>query len=179
LVHVTDLDVFRYHGGPFEPQNWAVPLRAVGWLEHPQPFTTGKVTSTAIPKLKAMVEQTRSAYSQYNFRGTKSCSFCLVAGLPDPGPIWSQENVFVPSAGVVFVAPGGIVHYIEAHSYLPPHEFVEAVLQCPDCRSIEYREALSVANGGIEPPIETAEEFRMRIHQQAAAAKLAREREKS
>jgi hypothetical protein len=179
LVHVADLDVFRYHSGPFEPQNWAVPLRAVGWLEHPQPFTTGNITSSVISKLKAIVEQTRSAYSQYTFRGVKSCSFCLFAGLSEPGPIWSQENIFVPGAGVVYVSPGGIVHYIESHSYLPAHEFVEAVLRCPDCRSNEYRTALCIANGGIEPPMETSEEFSLRIHQQAAAAKVARERQKS
>ncbi len=53
-MHVADLDVFRYHDGPFEPQNWAVPLRAVGWLEHPEPFTTGKLTSVVTSKLKAM-----------------------------------------------------------------------------------------------------------------------------
>lgn len=178
MAHVPDLDVFRYHNGPFEPKNWAVPLIAVGWLEHPQSFTTGNVTSSVISKLKGMVEQTRLAYSQYTFRGGKSCSFCLFAGLSDPGPIWSQENIFVPGTGVVYVAPGGIVHYVEAHSYLPPREFVEAVLRCPDCRSNEYRTALCVANGGIKPPMETHEEFSLRFHEQAAAAILARERRK-
>jgi hypothetical protein len=131
LVLVADLTVFRYHNGPFDPQNWAVPLRAVGWLEHPYPFSRGNVAAAVVSKLKAMVEQTRSTYTQYTFRGTKSCSLCIAANLPDPGPIWSQENILVPGAGVVYVAPGGIVHYVESHSYLPPDEFVEAVLDAP------------------------------------------------
>jgi len=154
MVYIADLDVCRYHGGPFDPDNWSVSLRAVGWLEHPQPFTSGAVKSTVTSKLKAIADQTRAAYPQYCFRGVMSCSLCLFAGLPSPGPIWSQENIFVPGSGVVYVAPGGITHYIEAHSYLPPPEFVEAVLRCPDCGSVEYREALRSANNGIEPPLE-------------------------
>jgi hypothetical protein len=102
-VHVLDLNVVRYHSGPFDPANWSVPLRAVGWLEHPNPFPRGNVESEVISKLKQMVEQTRSSYRQYSFRGVKSCSFCLSAGLPDPGPIWSQENVIVPGDAVVYL----------------------------------------------------------------------------
>jgi hypothetical protein len=100
-------------------QRAALLLRAVGWLEHPQPFTSGDVKSTVTSKLKAIADQTRAAYPQYCFRGVVSCSLCLFAGLPSPGPIWSQENIFVPGTGVVYVAPSGITHYIEAHSYPP------------------------------------------------------------
>ena len=112
-----------------------------------------------------MVEQVRVAYSHYGFRGVKDCSLCLAAHLPSPGPIWSQENIFVPSSDVVYVVPGGIVHYIVAHSYLPPAEFVEAVLQCPDLRSDEYQDALRAANQGSAPPLESHQSFRARISQ--------------
>lgn len=61
-MHIADLDFCRYGRGPFDADNWSVPLRAVGWLEHPRPFTSGTATSTMISKLKAMVEQARSAY---------------------------------------------------------------------------------------------------------------------
>ena len=154
MVLVADLTVFRYHNGPFDPQNWAVPLQAVGWLEHPHQFATGNVGTAVISKLKAMVEQTRSTYPQNNFRGVKSCSLCIAANLPDPGPIWSQENIFVPGVGVVYVSPGGIPHYVETHLYLPPVDFLEAVSKCPNCGSNEYREALRSANRGNEPPLE-------------------------
>lgn len=153
MVYIPDLDACRYFLGPFDRANWSVPLGAVGWLEHPHPFTSGTVARTVISKLEAMVEQARSAYSFSSFMGVMSCSICLFAGLPSPGPVWSQENIFVPGRGIVYVAPGGIVHYIQAHSYLPPSEFVEAVLQCPDLGTNEYREALRLANHGIEPPL--------------------------
>ena len=110
-----------------------------------------------------MVAQTREAYSQYCFRGGKDCSLCVANSLPPPGPIWSQENVFVPGSGVVYVAPGGIPHYIEVHAYLPPLEFVDAVLLCPDCGTSEYRLALRTANRGNPEPLEDHETYRRKF----------------
>jgi hypothetical protein len=132
-------------------------------LEYPNVFSRGAVEGWFVPKLKTMVEQVRSAYPHYGFRGVMFCSFCGAAGATSPGPTWSQENIFVPGVGVVYVAPGGIVHYVEAHSYLPPTEFVEAVLRCPDLRSSEYREALCRANMGNEAPLESHEAFSLRV----------------
>ena len=162
-MHIPDLELVKYHNGAFDADNWPVPLRAVGWLEHPQRFASGVVPTAAIIKLKSIVEQMRAAYPHYGFRGVKDCSLCLAAGLPSPGPIWSQENIFVPGACEVYVAPGGIIHYIEAHSYLPPTQFLESVSTCPDCRSNEYQEALRSANKGVEPPLESHQSFSLRI----------------
>lgn|SRR5262249_9753796 len=153
-MHTRDLDLCRYHTGPFDADNWSVPLRAIGWLEHPHHFNAGPTPSGLIPRLQLLVKQTRDAYSHYIFRGGMSCSICESVGLHSPGPIWSQENIFVPGDGVVYVAPGGIVHYVEAHSYLPPKEFLDAVLRCPDCNSSEFRNALCAANAGTVPPFQ-------------------------
>jgi len=65
---------------------------------------------------------------------------------------WSQENLFVPGTEEVFVTPGGVLHYIEDHSYLPPASFLLAVSRCPDVDSIGYRQALRQANAGVHPP---------------------------
>ena len=51
-------------------------------------------------------------------------------------------NLYVPTNQVVYVAPSMIVHYIDAHSYLPPTEFCDAVMLCPAMRSMEYRKAM-------------------------------------
>jgi hypothetical protein len=153
-MYIADLDICRYHGGPFDPANWSVPLRAVGWLEHPNVFSTGLAPVALVPKLKEIVKQSREAYAQYCFRGIQRCSLCVANNLKSPGPIWSQENIFVPGLDVVYLAPGGIPHYLEAHSYLPPLEFVEAVLLCPDCRTDQYRLRLRAANHGFAPPLQ-------------------------
>jgi hypothetical protein len=163
MAHYVDLSLCTYHSGPFDSANWSVPLRAIGWLQHPHLYMHGTVPNDVLPKLKSLVEQVRSAYSQYLFRGGMTCSLCEDAGLEGPGPIWSQENVFVASKGVVFVAPGGVVHYIEVHSYLPPPEFIGAVLNCPVPGSRKYCEALRSANLGTDPPLETYDAFMFRV----------------
>jgi hypothetical protein len=154
-MYFQDLDICTYHAGPFDGENWTVPLLTVGWLEYPHEFSSGNSPIGLVFRLKQMVEQTSSAYPHYTFRGVAYCSHCVSAQLKSPGPIWSQENIFVPGNDVVYVAPGGIVHYIEAHSYLPPVDFIEPVLRCPDLQSDEYRDALRRANAGVEPPLKT------------------------
>jgi hypothetical protein len=150
-MYIPDLELCRYARGAFSADNWAVPLRAVGWLDHPHAFTGGNVSNRLTARLEIMVEQSRTLY--FAFMGVQDCSLCIARGRVPPGPGWSQENIFVPGKHVVYVAPGGIVHYIEAHSYLPPAEFVKAVFACPEVASDEYSEALRSANGGAEPPL--------------------------
>jgi hypothetical protein len=59
----------------------------------------------------------------------------------------------VPGVDSVYVAPGGVVHYVESHSYLPPFEFIQAALRCPDYGSPEFQESLRKSNGGNAPPL--------------------------
>ncbi|NNB86422.1 hypothetical protein HJC10_33875 [Corallococcus exiguus] len=42
----------------------------------------------------------------------------------------------------MFIAPTMIVHYIDAHEYVPPMEFQEAALKCPEMRSMAYLKAI-------------------------------------
>jgi hypothetical protein len=153
-MYIPDLELCRYHPGPLDADNWGVPLRAVGWLEHPRHFSQGVPPASLVPKLTSLVGQMVRAFPQYRFRGVKTCSICEALGLTSPGPVWSQENLIVPGSGEVYAAPGGIVHYVEAHSYSPPERFVRAVLVCPDCDSPDYWRSLRNANSDIEPPVE-------------------------
>ncbi len=58
-------------------------------------------------------------------------------------------RVLVGSGGVrvlrplVYVAPELIVHYIEAHGYRPPDEFIQAVLRCPPQDSPAFHKRMS------------------------------------
>ena len=153
-MHYEDLELCTYERGPFHADSWAVPLRAIGWLEHPKPFRRGRTPPQFVLKLEECVVGARTAYGQYGFLGTYTCSLCSAGGRRSPGPVWSQENIFVPGVGEVFIAPGGIVHYAEAHSYLPPQVFIDAVMHCCDYGSLAYCEALQMANAGKDPPLE-------------------------
>ena len=50
--------------------------------------------------------------------------------------------LIIPSATYVYVAPDLVVHYVEAHQYAPPPEFVAAVLACPEQSSDAYVDML-------------------------------------
>lgn len=175
-MHFHDLDICSYHPGPFDSGNWAVPLRAVGWLEHPRSFPTGTSGAEVLKRLRQLIAQTRKEFPHYSFRGTKTCSLCEASGTPAPGPVWSQENLWVPGEGEVYLAPGGIMHYIETHYYLPPESFIEGLLKCPDCDRPAYLDALTEANSGVPPPIRSSEAFdaEIRAIREAAAQRRVR-----
>lgn len=48
------------------------------------------------------------------------------------------RNLYIPTAETVYVVPEMILHYVLAHGYRPPEEFVEAVLACPAQGSPEF-----------------------------------------
>jgi len=153
-LRIPDLSLCRYDGGPFDADNWAVPLLAVGWLEYPLTPTNRKVPRGFTAELAALVKQSRAAFGRYRFLGVHECSLCSAEGRKSPPCPWSQENVFVPGRNCVFVAPGGIVHYVEVHGYAPPEVFITAVLDCPACDSRAYMAAIARANLGVPPPLE-------------------------
>jgi hypothetical protein len=157
-MHYNDLAACHYHDGPFDAANWNVPLVTIGWLENPHAYSTGGVPQAFIEKLRGLVLSARTVYPHYYFRGGHECSLCIAANLAPPGPIWSQENIFVPGAACVYVAPGGIVHYVESHKYLPPQEFVVAVIHCPTYGTPEFQQAMREANRNQSTPLRTVEE---------------------
>lgn len=158
-----------YHSGRFDARNWAVPLRTIGWLEHPHAFATGPAPDGLVAKLARLVERTRAQFPHYGFRGVHDCSLCSAIGDETGGGGWSQENLFVPGSAEVFVAPGGIVHYVADHSYLPPASFTAAVMTCPDCGSPEYFAELRRANLGKDVPLESKEELKERTRAERQA----------
>ena len=140
-MFIPDLSPYR---SAFE---WAVPLRAVGWLEHPEPYPTGTAPTELVAKLAALADEPLVISM-----GFHACSLCAETGIETTGIPWSRI-VFIPGDGEVFVAPGGVVHYVESHSYLPPARFIEAVLHCPDPASAAYWAAMTKSNADVAPPI--------------------------
>jgi hypothetical protein len=53
---------------------------------------------------------------------------CYEACFKD-GRIISAEIRVVGNNGRVYASPMMLVHYVEAHGYLPPQEFIDAVMQ--------------------------------------------------
>jgi hypothetical protein len=109
----------------------------VGWLSSDKEFLRGPVPEFFTTRLLRLVESPINLY-----KGSHSCEFC-------PGPVFrktergrfTMERILgtggngefhVPGLkGVTYVAPALIVHYVIVHQYLPPQEFVDAVLNLP------------------------------------------------
>ncbi len=102
----------------------------IGWLGEGD-FNTGKVDFAFIEKLEAFC-----CYRVNLTRGFQECPFCGASGLA----ITNQKGnkIYIGDAeirvkskkGRIFAAPTLIIHYVKEHSYLPPQEFIEAIMEC-------------------------------------------------
>lgn len=126
-------------------------FRTVGWLSRHKPFTQGDVSKMFFQKL---CELLHNAWNPTPTGGFHFCEFCRFTGGPERSLFGdyvvrgqSSPRLYVPGDGYLYVSPTSINHAIDAHGYMPPDAFCEAVLQCPPMRSIAYFKAV-LANGG-------------------------------
>jgi hypothetical protein len=142
-----------YHAGAHSYSDWNCPLEAIGWLEHPNPFPIGAAPAGLSDNIRRLAVDFRDAFPAILFRGLHECSLCRASGAPVLRLEGSHVNLFIPTRRAILIAPARIDHYIEAHSYLPPPEFVDHVSICPKPGSNEYRDLLKETNGGTESPL--------------------------
>jgi hypothetical protein len=105
----------------------------VGWLGTTWQYPRGRCEKAVRDRLALL-----SLNPEAVMRGFHYCEFCDVESpiyLPVPG---STQDAFlgtgeirVADAGVTYAAPTLILHYIDAHEYLPPTVFREAVMRVP------------------------------------------------
>lgn len=149
MTTINDLDPCHYL-----PVDCAA-LRSIGWLGAQSEFVRCKASPEFFDKLKALCAD---PWQPVVSAGCHRCELCQFEAPAFHG------NVLIPFQGHVYVAPIAVVHYVAAHWYCPPDEFIEAVLACPPMRSIHYYKAL-LANGGrslMNPP--TLEARRSRLN---------------
>ena len=103
----------------------------VGWLEKGYDFTVGGVPDGFLDKI--FEYSLRPAIAS---RGSHPCDFCEVQTFSMTvmhGKIKKNlgSNVIqvVGKNGIVYMAPDLIYHYVEAHNYRPPQEFIDAVME--------------------------------------------------
>jgi hypothetical protein len=102
----------------------------IGWLDTHHPFPQQKASEEL---LDALFEQCFQA--DVRTRGYHACEFCdeQKRGLEvrrHGREIWlgSAEITVKGKDGKIYAAPNLIYHYVAAHDYDPPQEFVEALL---------------------------------------------------
>jgi hypothetical protein len=149
MAYYKDFTVCGY----FPENTWLCRSMAVGWIEHGRPFETGDVPAGLVQKLQSLRREFEETFPRLLIRGLHSCTVCENSDSAAASLDGSHVNLFIPHRGFVFVAPGRIDHYIEAHRYQPPESFVSSVLECPSPSSAEYREMVRIANRGVEAPL--------------------------
>jgi hypothetical protein len=106
----------------------------VGWLSKAHPFPSGPADDRLVAVLERLVASPVNLY-----RGSHLCEFCppppmkmSPGGIPMldplPGTTGNGEIRITASNGITYVAPILILHYVVAHGYLPPQEFVDAAI---------------------------------------------------
>ena len=110
-------------------------VRAIGWLEHGHPFTQGAIDPRVSTILRAIIPDAARLVPVVSY----GIHLCDLGGCNGEG---GSHYLVIPSRDCVYIAPDLIVHYIDAHQYAPPAEFVDAVLACPEQCSDAYVELL-------------------------------------
>jgi hypothetical protein len=123
----SDQDIIWYDDGTltYRPQ---YERRNIGWLDPSQPFDQGPVPDWFADALLNVIRNPTVNLS----RGVHDCEFCPPGtAITYPGPgvkSLAIDEIRVPAEpGVMFAAPSLVWHYVIAHDYRPPVEFVEAV----------------------------------------------------
>lgn len=120
-------------------------LLAVGWLDRQHNYQHGPVDDELFARL---CELLHDPWQPFMTAGTHDCPFCRFTSGPQQLTYRNAtvqlgtNNLFVPGDGVLFVAPSLILHYVDAHDYVPPEEFCQALLHCPAMRSMQYWKAI-------------------------------------
>jgi hypothetical protein len=121
----------------------------VGWLQRSQPFPTGPVSG---PFLAALLPFCYEENVVCAVPVARRCPLCNEVVLP----IERDDHTAHPGTGEIrvlgesdiYAAPDLILHYITAHNYQPPEEFVQAVLLGPPAGAPEHRALIRTLNGG-------------------------------
>jgi hypothetical protein len=106
----------------------------IGWLDTSHVFSVGDVSPIWLARLKALVAQ---AYPNVNvevnrMRCIHPCNLCgnATVCLEDrsgTSHCLGMSEIWIPGMDKWYAAPSMVVHYIEAHRYLPPEDFVSTV----------------------------------------------------
>lgn len=112
-------------------------VRAIGWLSYRHAFESGPTSPEFRSKLRALCNRWLEGLVPLGWpavAGPHKCELC--------GKAMAAGNVGVPHGDVLYAAPEMVCHYVDAHEYLPPQVFVEAVLASPLQGSAEYEAAV-------------------------------------
>ncbi|ELP31522.1 DUF7919 family protein [Rhodopirellula baltica] len=136
MTHYADLSPCDYFTSNHEGK-----LIAVGWLSRGHAYSKGDISAEVFARLHQLLA---NPWQPCVAMGAHACDFhrftdgpCQIT-LDNVTAQLGVSNLFVPSGDRLLVAPSLILHYIDAYEYSPPPEFCDAVMACPEMRSMDY-----------------------------------------
>lgn len=129
MTHYEDLSTYAYSESVENKT-----LLNIGWLGRDISFPRGVIPTGFVERLAVA-----GSPSINLMRGTHYCSVCPEHTYEDHS-YWSvtlDRNIWLGMSeidilgegNIIYVAPSLIIHYIEAHDYLPPQEYMDAVMK--------------------------------------------------
>jgi hypothetical protein len=125
MAHFPDLSPYAYGHQPHPG------VVHVGWLDGSHDYSRGKVAGHVIERLMQLATQPTELY-----RGFHICELCSHPKglLAEADWEWAKSRasngeIRITSGSITYAAPILIVHYIQEHGYLPPDEFLRAVME--------------------------------------------------
>ncbi|QJE94616.1 hypothetical protein [Luteolibacter luteus] len=134
------------------PHSTGIPLTAIGWLDPDHDYPRGKVSEGFFRQLCMHLGKPWQA--PFAWAGFHHCELCQFSTSQSHFGGYSFQStssseIFVPNGREIFVSPKNIAHYIDAHGYLPPDSFIDALGACPTQGSNAYLKLL-LDSGGRE-----------------------------
>ena len=131
MTYYEDLSPYQYVKDSIPAGVTAV---NVGWLEPEEDYAKGSVPDGFIDSLAIIVRDSR----QMKMRGWHGCRLPHI-GHQEPYPtvvvvggqkvsLGGAEVRVVAKSGEWMIAPDLVLHYVSNHSYKPPKDFIEAVM---------------------------------------------------
>lgn len=134
MSHIPDMEVV--HGRIF----------AVGWLHPEHPYPRGSAPSDFVARLAEFARDWADSVEALRWPitpGAHECEFCTK---PPASRVFGNDMASgtfgVPAGERIYYCPQMIAHYVIEHGYLPPAEFIAAVMACPIPGTAEYRSAV-------------------------------------
>ena len=130
MSHIPDVKVVRDR------------IVAVGWLHPDHGYCRGTAPPEFVARLATFSRNWGESIHALNWGaagGFHECEFCDKAlSSRRLGHNIASGTFGVPASERIYYCPEMISHYVTEHEYVPPEEFMAAVMACPEPGTDEY-----------------------------------------
>ncbi len=137
--YIEDLDQYE---GCYDKERFGMNPLAVAFLQRGQRFETGVTTGKTLAKLLTFCDPRWVVCEIPQPRRCPLCNERVVAEIGGAEVVLGSAEIRVVGEEEIYAAPDLVYHYVTAHNYLLPQEFV-AALKTAKAGNIEHRAVIN------------------------------------